>query len=113
MLNKILGSWIVQLFCIVWAIFLFLDYINHSTYFLQAFHYFEYTGLIITSVIITCTLTYLLANKKKLAFTIEINNFRGIYHYAFTLLFMFLIMLFYINKTGISESAPSGSLLFI
>ena len=88
MTKKLIGSWLIQLFCVLWAVFLFLDYMNYSDYFLEAFKYFEYGGLIFTVIIVTALIAYLLSNRKKPGIILEIRNFRGIYHYVFVLLFM-------------------------
>ena len=114
MLKKIAGSAIVQLFCILWAVYLFLDYINSSQFIIQAFQYFEYSGLLILVLILGGIFTYLFSKGKKWGLNPEIKNFRGIYHYLFILLLMALITFFYIGVSGINASPVSGaiSLLF-
>jgi hypothetical protein len=65
---------------------------------------------VIISVIIG---TYLVSDKKISAATIQIRNFRGIYHYISLLVLLALIMFFYLAKTEITSSAAAGTLSFI
>jgi hypothetical protein len=113
MIKKFVASRIIQLFCILWAAFLFLDYFNYSNYFYDAYLYFEYADLLFVTLILTAGITYLLSSKKKIGFETEIKNFRGIYHYAFTLCIMALIMLFYSTKTNLIPNPLQGTLIFI
>ncbi len=112
-IKKFISTWFIQIFCVLWAIFLTLDYLNNSAYFTRAIAYFEYTDLIITLLLFTTVFAYLFAVVKKPAFKIEVKNFRGIYHYLFLLFCMMLIMLFYLSKTDISPHAASGAISFL
>ncbi len=113
MIKKYAASWIIKLFCILWAAFLFLDYFNYSNYFLDGYLYFEYADLLFVTLILTAGISYLLSNKKQIGFETEIKGFRGIYHYAFTLCIMALIMFFYSTKTNLTPNPLQGTLLFI
>lgn len=113
MVKKIAGNVLVQLFSILWAVYLFLDYINHSQYLIKAFQYIEYTDLIVTIFLLTAVFVYLFSKAKKWSLEPEIKNFRGIYHYLFVLLLMFLTVLFYVNKTAITSGALASAFTFI
>src|ERR1043166_3547593 len=104
MFKKLAGNIPVQIFCIAWAVFLFLDYMNASDYFVKAFQYFEYSGLLICVLLFTAGITYLLSTRKRSGATIEIRNFRGIYHYTFILLMMLMIVFSYLVKAGKTPS---------
>src|SRR4051812_34504962 len=112
MIKKLLGNWLIQLFCVVWAFYLFLDYINYSGYLVDAFKYFEYADLVVTMIIIVAAISYFLSGRSKTGVVLEIKNFRGIYHYIFVLLSMVLIVIFYLVKTGITESTAAGAFVF-
>ncbi len=113
MINKLIGNWVIQLFCIFWAVFLFLDYINHSGYFVKAWKYNAYTDFIFVYFICAAGIAYLFSNRKSISSEIEIKNFRAIYHYGFVVLIMGLIMAFYLVKSSIIPNAASGTIAFI
>ncbi len=101
------------MFCILWAGFLFLEYIYQSSYYLESFRNFKYTDLIITLTLFTGGIIYFISDRKIKGGTIEIRKFRGIYHYLFLLLTMALIMFFFLVKTGISSGPFSSTIVFI
>ncbi|HEX5002733.1 MAG TPA: DUF2723 domain-containing protein [Bacteroidia bacterium] len=113
MFKKIAGVRLLQVFCVLWAVFLFLDYLSNSNYYSRAFRYFEYTGLLITTFLIATGITYLFSNRKIKGSSLTINKFRGIYHYLLLLLCMMLIMLFYLSETNLIPSALSGTFGFL
>lgn len=113
MVKKLLGTWFVQLFCITWAAFLFIDYLNYSGYLIEGFKYLKYSDLIFTVAVLCVATAYLFSNRKKIGLQLEIQNFRGIYHYLFVLLLMVVIMFFYLNKMDISQSPASSSFAFL
>ncbi len=113
MLKRIFSNTPVQLFSILWAVFLFLDYINYSQYLIRAFQYFEYANLVVTVIVLISVVILLLSKSKKRSFEPEIRNFRGMYHYLFVLLLMSLTVLFYLSKTGIGSSPVAGAFTFL
>jgi len=113
MFKKIAGNSIVQLFSILWALYLFLDYINHSQFLIRAFQYFEYTGLIVTMLILGSGFLFLFTKGNRWSIEPEIKNFRGIYHYLFVLLTMVLIVFFYLNIVNVKLRAGSGAFTFL
>lgn len=113
MINKLIGNWVIQLFCIFWAVFLFLDYINHSGYFVKAWKYNVYFDFIFVYFICAAGIAYIFSNRKSIAAEVEIKNFRGIYHYGFIVTTMGLLMAFYLVKSSIVPNALSGTFSFI
>src|SRR5690349_3605145 len=99
-----LDLWLVRLFCIFWAFFLFIDYANNSGYLTQAFTYFEYSGLLITAIIFSAGMIYLFSKRIGPGWQLQISNYRNIYTYALLLFFMGLIMLFYVNQTDLTKA---------
>ncbi len=113
MFKKITGSSLVQLFSILWAVYLFLDYINSSQYLIKAFNYFEYTGLVVMVLMLIAGAVFFFSKGNKWRLEPEINNFRGIYHYLFVLLLMALIVFFYSGITGITKSPATAAMTFL
>ena len=113
MFKKLAGNIPVQIFCIAWAVFLFLDYMNASDYFVKAFQYFEYSGLLFCVLLFTAGITYFLSTRKRTGSTIEIRNFRGIYHYVFILLMMLMIVFSYLVKAGKTPSPGAETFAFL
>jgi len=113
MFKKIVGVRLLQIFCVLWAVFLFLDYISNSDYYSRAFKYLEYTGLLITTFLLAFGIAYLLSNRKIKGSTFIISKFRGIYHYVLLLFCMMLIMFFYLSATNLVPNALSGTFGFL
>lgn len=113
MINKLVGNWVVRMFCILWATFLYLDYFNASGYFIKAFQHFVYTDLLITVFVLTIGVAWLFSKNKPKGSLLEIKNFRGIYHYVFVIILMGLVMAFYLTKSKIIPNTGTGTILFL
>lgn len=108
-----LNLWLIRVFSIVWILFLFLDYASSSGYFTQAFSFFKYTGLIVTTLLISAGLSLLFVRKQKNTLMLQVSNYRNIYAYPLVLLFMMLIMGFYLGTTDLKPGAGGGILMFL
>ncbi|NNF01542.1 MAG: hypothetical protein HKN22_02560, partial [Bacteroidia bacterium] len=112
MIEKV-NTWLVRAFAILWALFIFLEYLNYTSYVGNALQYIKYMDLLFVCLILTLVSSYFLSVRRQKWWLFEFKNFRNIYFYFAVLIFMVLIMIFYLSKTELAPSIGSAIIMFL
>lgn len=108
-----INAWVIRIFCLLWAVFILLEYVNFSSYYTYAVTYSKYYGLFFLCLGATALGVFLMGKKTKSQWVRKVDRFRPIYLYGMVLSFMLFLMAFYLSKNSITNDVAGSIMSFL